>query len=84
MLKDGKDTYELYDLTADISESNNIKSEYPEQVQKLEEMRLAWDKELIDPIFLGLIHTDSWKNKMKKNKNKNKGKSKNKNKQKVK
>ncbi|WP_281613079.1 sulfatase-like hydrolase/transferase [Flammeovirga sp. SubArs3] len=58
---DGKNVTELYDLSADISEKTNVKSQHPDQVKLIEDLRVQWDKELIDPIFLGLIHSDYWK-----------------------
>lgn len=59
---------ELYNLKDDISETNNIAKKNPEKVQQLDKIRKSWDAELIDPIFLGLIHTDAWQKKAKKNK----------------
>lgn len=47
---------ELYNLENDISETTNIAKESPEQVKKIDEIRKAWNKELIDPIFKGLVH----------------------------
>jgi len=29
-------------------------------------LRINWNNEFIDPIFLGLIHTEMWKNRKKK------------------
>ena len=39
-----------------------------EKTKELEELRQEWNAELIDPIFLGLIHSAGWKNKLKKKK----------------
>jgi arylsulfatase A-like enzyme len=58
-------TPELYNLEEDIGEKNNIASQHPEKVQQLDELRKQWDSELIDPIFLGLIHTPEWQAKVK-------------------
>ena len=46
---------QLYDLTKDIGEQNNIANQYPEEVKKLEAKRKEWDSQLIEPIFGGLI-----------------------------
>ncbi len=61
---------ELYNLNKDISESNNIASTHNKDVQRLYKILNKWESELIDPTFLGLIHTKSWINKPKKKKNK--------------
>ncbi len=52
---------ELYDLENDISESNNIATQYPNVLAKIDSIRAGWNKELIDPTFLGLIHLAGWK-----------------------
>ena len=57
---------ELYNLNNDLSEQNNIAKEHPEIVVKLDSLRINWNNELIDPVFLGLIHTEMWKNRKKK------------------
>ena len=31
---------------------------FPLEVNRLDSLRQAWDAQLIDPIFLGLIHTE--------------------------
>lgn len=59
---------QLYNLENDIGEKDNIASKYPERVRELNDLRKQWDSELIDPIFLGLIHTEAWKNRKKKKK----------------
>lgn len=46
---------QLYDLTKDIGEQNDIAQQYPDEVKKLESIRKKWDSQLIDPIFKGLI-----------------------------
>jgi arylsulfatase A-like enzyme len=64
------ETKELYNLKDDISEKNNIAKKYPEEVTRLNKIRLKWESELIEPQFLGLIHTDAWQKKIKRNKKK--------------
>lgn len=57
---------ELYDLSKDIGEQNNLAHQMPEKVKELEAILNEWVDELIEPTFLGLIHTEAWKNKGKK------------------
>jgi len=59
-----KDTIQLYNLAEDIGEQNDISAENSEQMQSLSEMSAAWDSELIEPVFLGLIHTPQWQKKL--------------------
>ncbi len=60
---------ELYNLENDISESNNIASRNKQEVDRLYKILNEWESELINPTFLGLIHTPAW---IKKSKKKNK------------
>ncbi len=46
---------QLYDLTKDIGEENDIAKQHPEEVKKIETIRKEWDSTLIEPIFEGLI-----------------------------
>lgn len=46
---------ELFNLKEDIGEQNNIASQYPKEVKKIEAIRKEWDSQLIEPIFEGLI-----------------------------
>ncbi len=46
---------QLYNLTKDVGEQNDIAQQYPEEVKKIEAIRKEWDSQLIDPIFEGLI-----------------------------
>lgn len=51
----GKDQApELYNLRADIRETRNLAQSHPEQVARLEELRVKWDAEMIPPAFPGL------------------------------
>ncbi|WP_146401573.1 sulfatase-like hydrolase/transferase [Planctomycetes bacterium CA13] len=59
------DNPQLYNLEEDIGEQNNIASLHPEKIQQLEKLRRQWDSELIEPRFLGLIHTPEWQAKLK-------------------
>jgi len=59
---------QLYDLENDIGEKQNLAAQYPERIKELKALLKQWDSELIDPIFLGLIHTEAWKNRKKKGK----------------
>ena len=49
----------LFNLAEDLGETNDILHSYPEKAEELEVLRQQWDAELIDPGFLGLIHTES-------------------------
>ena len=59
--KDG--TPQLYNLTKDIGEQNDIAQQYPDKVKKLEAIRKEWDSQLIEPIFNGLIMSKERKKK---------------------
>lgn len=56
---------ELYNLKKDISEQNNIASQFPEEVQKIEALRKDWNEQLIEPIFKSLIMNKKWNKKQK-------------------
>jgi arylsulfatase A-like enzyme len=45
---------ELYDLKADIGEEKNLALSRKEELAALEKMRVAWDAQLIPPVFEGL------------------------------
>ena len=51
---------QLFNLIRDISEQRNIARENPEITEELAGLLRQWESELIEPKFLGLIHTDSW------------------------
>lgn len=51
----------LFNLSKDIGERNNLADTHPERVAELEALRLQWESELIEPQFLGLIHSEYWK-----------------------
>jgi len=69
VVKNNGKTKELYNLKNDIGEKNNISEIYPEEVKRLNLILVEWESQLIDPTFLGLIHTKAW---LKKSKSKNK------------
>jgi arylsulfatase A-like enzyme len=58
---------QLFNLADDISEKKNIIGSERKVARELEKLRLEWDAELMEPRFLGLIHTDAWKKRAKKN-----------------
>jgi arylsulfatase A-like enzyme len=60
---------QLFNLADDIGEKKNIIWDERKVAKELEELRLQWDSELMEPRFLGLIHTDAWKKKAKKKAN---------------
>ncbi len=49
-------TLELYDLAADISEKNDLAAAKPDELKKLESLRVQWDSELVPPLFKPLMH----------------------------
>ena len=58
---------ELYNLQEDLGEEKDLANFFPLEVNRLDSLRQAWDAELIDPIFLGLIHTERWQRRLKEN-----------------
>lgn len=56
---------QLYNLEKDIGEQRDIALQHPEKLQQLEALRAQWDSELVEPRFLGLIHTSAWQKKIK-------------------
>ncbi len=74
VVKFDSETKELYNIEKDISEKHNLAKKHPEKVKELDAMRLSWESELIDPLFLGLIHTEAWQKKIQKNKKRKKKK----------
>ena len=58
---------ELYDLKNDLGEEKDLANLFPLEVNRLDSLRQAWDAQLIDPIFLGLIHTERWQRRLKVN-----------------
>lgn len=59
---------ELYDLSNDLSEETDLASKFPDQVKRLDSIRKNWNKQLIDPVFLGLMHTERWQKRASKKK----------------
>ena len=55
-------------IEKDIGEKTNIAEQHPDQMKKLEELRVKWDSELIEPRFLGLVHTKEWQARIKRRK----------------
>jgi arylsulfatase A-like enzyme len=61
------DSVQLYNLAEDIGEQNDLSEKNPDQIKKLEALCARWDAELIEPRFLGLIHTKQWQKRLKQN-----------------
>jgi len=57
---DNAEITELYNLEKDLSESTDLAGSYPQKLNELDSVRKAWNKELMNPAFLGLIHRDTW------------------------
>ncbi|MEX0321764.1 MAG: sulfatase-like hydrolase/transferase [Puniceicoccaceae bacterium] len=53
---------QLFNLSKDIAEKNNILFSNKEIATELEKLLRKWESELMEPQFLGLIHTDAWQN----------------------
>jgi len=70
IVKKKNNVKELYNLKNDLSEQHNIADKNKKEVKRLSGILDTWETELIDPLFLGLIHTQSWQNKMTRKKNK--------------
>ena len=53
----------LFNLEKDIGERENIAKWNTDKLKEMEKELREWNSELIEPTFLGLIHTDAWKKK---------------------
>ena len=51
---------QLYDLSEDIGEKNDLAKDRPQRVKELDTLRTKWNTQLIEPTFLGLIHSPAW------------------------
>lgn len=60
--KNNGDIKELYNLKTDVSEENNIIDGFPDIANRIDSIRSQWNSELMDPVFLGLIHLKEWQN----------------------
>ena len=58
----------MHNLKRVFGERTNLAEQYPRKVKQLDEMRKQWDSKLIEPRFLGLIHTPKWQAKAKRKK----------------
>ena len=68
VVKKKSNVKELYNLKNDISEHHNIAEKNQKEVKRLSAILDTWESELIDPLFLGLVHTKSWQKKSNKKK----------------
>ena len=48
---------QLFNVTQDISESQNLAGSEPEKLTELEKRRAAWNQQLVEPVFPGLMQT---------------------------
>ncbi len=68
---DKKEKSLLFNITKDISEKSDISKWNKKEVERLHNMRRAWEKDLVEPVFEGLIMKNNWnKNKAKAAQNK--------------
>ncbi len=54
----------LFNLRRDIGETRDLADKHPDILAEIDRMRLSWDAELIEPRFLGLMHTEEWQRRM--------------------
>jgi arylsulfatase A-like enzyme len=52
---------QMFNLKNDISEENNIIKALPERFKEIDSVRAEWSKGLIEPAYLGLEHTNKFK-----------------------
>ena len=52
---EGNGEVQLYNLSEDLGEKNNIAGQHPEKLQELDQIRLDWDAQLTEPTFIGLM-----------------------------
>ena len=55
-----QDTKHLFDLSKDVSEDNDIKKQFKGRVSDLDALLQKWNKQLIDPVFMGLLLNDEY------------------------
>ena len=55
-----QDTKHLFDLSNDVSEDNDIKKQFESRVSDLDALLQKWNKQLIDPVFMGLLLNDEY------------------------
>ena len=58
----------VHNLAKDLGEKDNILDQSSEELAKLKGLWNDWNKDNIDPVFLGLIHTEAWMKRSKKTK----------------
>ena len=63
-IKDSKS--KLYNLANDIQEKNDLGFKNPKELAELDRLRQEWASQLIEPAFLGLIHTENYQKKREK------------------
>ena len=50
-MKNDTEPLSLYNLTADIGETDNLAAQHPDQVRKMEATWQRWNAELKDPLW---------------------------------
>lgn len=60
VIADAKQPTRLFNLKNDISERNDLAEWNPAKLAEIEELRVKWDAQLMEPRFEGLIHTGAW------------------------
>ncbi|MDD7986427.1 sulfatase-like hydrolase/transferase [Lentisphaera marina] len=62
----GGTCHQMFNLKDDISEEKNIIKSFPERFTEIDNVRAEWSKGLIEPVYLGLEHTQKFKENNKK------------------
>ena len=57
---------QMFNLKDDIGEEKNIIKAFPERFTEIDNVRAEWSKGLIEPAYLGLEHTQKFKENNKK------------------
>ncbi len=61
LIRHGNDQEELYDLFEDIRESTDLRAQLRGNAQELSSSIDSWDKEMVEPRFLGLRRHDEYR-----------------------
>ena len=56
---------QLFNLQQDLGETTNLAEKNTAKLDEIDGLRKKWNAELIEPRFLGLVHTEAWQRKLK-------------------
>lgn len=54
------DSVALFNLEKDLGEQQNISANHPQKIRVLQEAYQQWESQMKDPVFLGLLHNQSY------------------------